>query len=377
MPPEPTNPRDLISGLLTGIPENKPETLRTTNESIRPLDADQKRTRNVMERIQGPNRRPLEQILLQRENRGLKSSTNARWIEALQLADQYFQGQPLAGLAVEDWDAFVAWMRRRYAHSSVYSRAAFIKSTLADLMGIDEIPKTIRRALTVREPPRRPQGRLVSDDDFRRLLTHTGYLERHGYNDRQRLQLMAILWVLRDSGMRASEMLALRVGSIEYSDQAAYLRLPADAPRLKTGPREIAVARCIPAIKAWLEAHPAQGDANAPLFPVMRSRQGRRPMRYAYLQQIIRHLGDATGINRNGKRDKPLTCHDFRHTRATEASRANWHPTKMEAYFGWAPGSKMASRYSHLARSDLKDQVLQDAALHGLGRTSQPSYIGR
>lgn len=331
------------------------------------------RAKRYIEQCSGENRDGLLRVLQRRRNKGVADSSNVTWAQCMRRADTWARGRHLADLSADDWVDFVADMRDRYAASTVYTIAGFVKASLADLMGVDEAPKAIRRALSVREPSRRPQGRLIRDEEFTALLTTAASVELHGYNDLQRLEIVSLLHVLRDSGFRARELLALRNGSVQLSgEHAAYLKLPEDAPRLKTGPREIAVAKCVPALKAWMAAHPAAGAPRAPLFPRVRCHDGLARMHYNYLRQLVHDLADISGVNAATDRDKPLSCHDFRHTRATEAARANWHPTKMEAYFGWSPGSKMAARYSHLARSDLRDQVLQDAGLLATGEPREP-----
>lgn len=309
------------------------------------------------------NRTDLQRILQLRQNKGLKPGTNATWAEALRRADTWAAGRRLADLSPADWTQFIAALRTKYAASTVYAMVGMVKATLPDLLGCDETPKAYRRALSIIEPARRPKGCIITDEQMKALLEEASQLSLHGFHDIQRVEVMALLHTLRDSGFRAHELLSLRNGSVEFTDDtAAYLCLPQDAQGLKTGPRDIAVARCVPTLKAWMSVHPACGDPTAPLFPGVRSRTGRNPMNYNWLAtSLMPHLGRAAGINAARADGEPLTCHDFRHTRATEAAKANWHPTKMEAYFGWAPGSKMAARYSHLARSDLKDQVLRDA----------------
>lgn len=331
------------------------------------IEANRKRADRCIQACSEANRSDLERILQQRRNHLTKETSNATWAQSLRRADAYANGRRLADLSVDDWSDFLRVMHETYAPATVYTMVAFVKATLAALMGLDEAPKRIRKVLCVREPSRRPEGRVITQDQFQALLEAAAGLERHGYHDLQRLELVTILHVLRDSGFRANELLSLRLGSVELSGQAAYLRLPSNAPLLKTGPREIAVAQCLPAIKAWMAAHPAAGNDQAPLFPKMRSRTGQETMTYQYLHVILGVLGDASGINASGDRGKRLSSHDFRHTRATEAAKNNWHPTKMEAYFGWSPGSKMAARYAHLARSDLRDQVLADAGISDLG----------
>lgn len=314
------------------------------------------------------NRDDLLRVLTRRRNRGARGSTNVTWAQAVHRADAWAAGRRLRDLTGDEWSAMLAALRDQYRPSTLYTMAGYLKATLTDLLDLDEAPKRLRRALTIREESRRPKGCLITDDQMTALLETASTYTAHGWNDLQRLQLVTMLRVLRDSGFRAHEALALRNGSVMFSGaHAAYLRLPDDAASLKTGPREIAVVSCVPSLKAWMAIHPAAGDTQAPLFPGVRSRQGSAPMAYNQLSATMRRLGAVSGINSQRAADEPLTCHDFRHTRATEAARNNWHPTKMEAYFGWSPGSRMAAWYSHLARSDLRDQVLRDAGLLATG----------
>jgi hypothetical protein len=78
-------------------------------------------------------------------------------------------------------------------------------------------------------------------------------------------------------------------------------------------------------------------------------------------------LGKASGVITGRDRSVNLCPHDFRHTRATEAARDNWNEEKMRCYFGWKPGSRMPSLYTHLALGDLREQVRRDAGLDDHG----------
>ena len=122
----------------------------------------------------------------------------------------------------------------------------------------------------------------------------------------------------------------------------------------KTGLRQVTFIRGLPYLRDWLRMHPHAGRPEAPLWAVIRGSEV-RGLSYRSLQSVFAKAARAAGL--------PLSAHDLRHGRATEASQANWAEAKMRQFFGWRPGSKMPSRYVHIAGLDTRNQVLIDAGV--------------
>jgi integrase len=170
----------------------------------------------------------------------------------------------------------------------------------------------------------------------------------------------ALLWVLWDSGFRISEALSLRVGSVTLDGQdGAHLELPRGAPHLKTGPRTIYVSESVPALRVWLEHHPVRDDPTAPLFP-----SNHEPAAALEPTTVNKILAD---YSKGAKLERIITCHLFRHTRATRAAKAGWNEPKLNAYFGWAPGSRESATYVHLAAVDVEAEIRAAARIDPVG----------
>jgi hypothetical protein len=77
------------------------------------------------------------------------------------------------------------------------------------------------------------------------------------------------------------------------------------------------------------------------------------------IRKILHGLARHANLFQGSK--KLLSCHDFRHSRATR--RADWGEAKLRLYHGWSRMSDMPSRYVRTHIDDLRTQVLQDAGI--------------
>lgn len=221
-----------------------------------------------------------------------------------------------------------------------------------------ECPKAIKRALHRQPVPMVKHVTPISEADFQKLLRA---VERQDVNEApwREARRRALLWLFWDSGMRISEILGLRIWSVQHDEKGgARITIPDDAPDLKTGPRSIYVVESAGPLKVWLALHPQRGDPNGLLFA--RDKNQREPMWPATIDRLLHALCQRAGVRR-------VHPHLFRHTRATRAAEAGWNEAQMRAYFGWEPGSRMASHYVHLAQAHMEERVRKDAQLDPLG----------
>jgi hypothetical protein len=79
---------------------------------------------------------------------------------------------------------------------------------------------------------------------------------------------------------------------------------------------------------------------------------------------MLRALAKRAGL-------RHINPHLFRHSRATRAAESGWNESVMRTYFGWQPGSRMASHYVHLAQGQIEERVRKDAHLDPLGARLQ------
>jgi integrase len=249
---------------------------------------------------------------------------------------------------------------RTRSDASVYHYAIMIKAFL-NWCYDDALPKHLKRALQRKAPPK-AERRPITRDEFDRLLEATKQLQPR----KLRVKAAALLWVLWDSGMRISEILSLRRESVIHEKSGgASLVMPADAQRLKTGPRTVFVLDCVPHLDAWMRDMPGKSP-KTPLFP---SRiNPRRAMIAATATTLLNRITKRAGI-------RHVHAHLFRHTRATRAAEAGWNEFEMNAYFGWRPGSAMAAHYVHMNRLHLHDRVRREVAANrgSLATSTAPS----
>lgn len=327
-------------------------------------------TAHVLERLSGSNRALAEAFLRQRRVEGLTQEALYHYALALDKWNTHAQGGSLADASAPEILGFFHELRASgLADQTVYVHSSLIRALLKWILRCKALPQDYDRASYVRPPKKKSEARVLTDAEFHAMLDATG--DRVGiYTTYPYVEFeQAMLWTLWDTGFRAQELLSLRIGSVSLDGDGARLDLPPQNRtrfRLKTGPRSIYVVECVPALRAWLGVHPADGDPTAPLFCSSRDRSGMTPIHYNSLHAVVRRASDKAGLNLD-RATKTVSPHDFRHTRATRAARAGWVEAKLRAYFGWSPGSNMPSVYVHLAMDDLREQVRRDAGVDDLG----------
>lgn len=225
-----------------------------------------------------------------------------------------------------------------------------------------ECPKAIKRALHRQPVPMVKHVTPISAADFQKMLAAVE-LSAMKESPAREARRRAFLWLLWDSGMRISEILGLRIWSFQPDDKGgARITIPDDAPDLKTGPRSIYVVESAGPLRVWLALHPQRTNSNAHIFP--RDKNKAEPMWPAVVDRMLHGICERAGVRR-------VHPHLFRHTRATRSAEAGWNEAQMRAYFGWEPGSRMASHYVHLAQAHMEERVRKDAQLDPLGARIQ------
>jgi len=209
------------------------------------------------------------------------------------------------------------------------------------LLGKDEeYPENVRWIRTTVRNNQLPRDSLLSEEDIEKLL-------RACDNPRDR----AIILVLAESGMRAGELLSLKIGHVRFDQYGAIVTVKG-----KTGDRAVRLIASAPALSLWLENHPRRNDPQAPLWVNIGTKLKGTAMTYNGLQSLTWWLGKRANI---GKRVHP---HAFRHTAATRLARLLTE-AEMKQYLGWVQSSKMAGIYVHLASRDVDKTLLR---IHGL-----------
>lgn len=159
----------------------------------------------------------------------------------------------------------------------------------------------------------------------------------------------AIIMTLWSTGARASELLGLKIGSVEFDDNGAKIRLSG-----KTGDRVCRVIEPVPYLKDWIKNHPLKDDINAPLWTDISYGSRNQPLNYYGLQQMIKKIARKCRIQ------KPAHPHAWRSSRATYLAKF-LTTSQLKAFFGWRQ-TAMCDVYISMHSKDV-DEAIQ--RIHG------------
>lgn len=160
----------------------------------------------------------------------------------------------------------------------------------------------------------------------------------------------ALLFVLYESGCRASELLALKIKDNEFDPSGAVVRLGRVKGKAKTGERRIRVFESVPDLQLHLSMHPNRQDPDAPLWPSGMHKD--RPLNRRTLLGLVKGYAKKAGIN------KKVFPQIFRHSRATHLATV-LKEAQMREFFGWSKDSDMPSIYVHLSGRDVDETLFE------------------
>jgi len=205
---------------------------------------------------------------------------------------------------------------------------------LANGYDLEDRPKEIRWLSTnIKRKDKKMPKNLLTDEDLQKMMKT------------QNVRNRAILLTLYESGMRNSELCALKKSDVEFFPDGARINVPEG---LKTGPRRLLVIDAEPLLAAWLSAHPLKG-ADAPLFTVQHGTKIKPLNKFAVIK-VIKEAAKAA------KLDKRIYPHLFRHSAASKMAKF-LTDSQLKNYFGWTQDSSMAATYIHISGKDVDDAV--------------------
>ena len=178
-------------------------------------------------------------------------------------------------------------------------------------------------------------------------------------NDRDR----AMYKVLYEAGIRAGELMKLRVGDVNFVNSGVKLNI-----RGKTGNRKLLVVESERYLRNWLSKHPFENRRNAPLWVkvdgnnIEEETPGEMAVKYGYMRINLKRKAAKAGVRvemkENGRKSSEVYPHLFRHTRATHLA-TELTEAAMKEYFGWTQGSDMPQTYIHLSGRDIDNEIKQ------------------
>jgi integrase/recombinase XerD len=157
----------------------------------------------------------------------------------------------------------------------------------------------------------------------------------------------AWVWTLFNSGCRPGEIYQLRVGDVVPHEEG-YIELHVQREKGSAPEPAPVYEDAVPALLAWLNAHPSKDDPSAPLWVEL---GGSSPARAATYRAMYKALESAA---RRAKIDKPTTPYALRRSRLTMLAKDPAISTSiLERVAGWVPGSRVAQHYVHLSGKDV------------------------
>ncbi|MEM2762555.1 MAG: tyrosine-type recombinase/integrase, partial [Candidatus Bathyarchaeia archaeon] len=175
-------------------------------------------------------------------------------------------------------------------------------------------------------------------------------------NERDR----ALISVLFEAALRPSELLTMRVGSVEFKDKYCLISVCG-----KTGVKRIPLVASHRPLLDWLMKHPRRHDPDAPLWISLSNNSKSESMSYYYFRKLVKEMAEKAGLRRD------VWPYLFRHSCLTALAKVLTE-SKLELYAGWVHGSRMARRYVHFSARDLEDAVLE---IHGLREAKRSDGI--
>jgi len=170
----------------------------------------------------------------------------------------------------------------------------------------------------------------------------------------------ALIAVLFETGMRAGELLGMKVSEIEELDGYAQTVISG-----KTGSRESVFVKSWPFLQDWLnwlkDNEEIISDKAKPFiwisFPKVGIKRrhflkGGKVINSDTINAMLKYTAKKAGIN------KRVWTHGFRHSSATDFAKQGYNETEMRLKFGWTEKSDIPSNYTHYKFNDLKNKML-------------------
>ncbi len=194
----------------------------------------------------------------------------------------------------------------------------------------------------------------------------------------------AFIKFLHETGVRAGEMLNLRIKDIEIKKNIGIAYVDG-----KTGRRTVHFTKSMSYVVQWLGIHPMRENLNSFVWLGERSNNLYQPLRHRGSQKLIDRCFERAGYIKkeyleanleSGKivkklvkteRKKKSNMHWFRHSRASLLA-PHLPESLLCRYMGWTLGSKQVRNYVHLCPQQLEDAYLK---MHGLAEDKKKENL--
>jgi integrase/recombinase XerD len=211
-----------------------------------------------------------------------------------------------------------------------------------------DIAKSIKRKFNI---PRLQPSELITEDEILKMISISDSVRDK-----------ALIAVLAEAGCRIGELTATKVKDVRFNGRGVALTFTETKGNI--GSRTVILVFATSYLATYLEHHHSRnspGFQNSFLFITDKVHQytvGKRT-EYAYkaldpdtIRLLLKDVAERAGIK------KRVYPHLFRHCRATQLAQKFTEP-KLRGYMGWAPGSSMPSRYTHLSAQDMENAIYE------------------
>ncbi len=166
----------------------------------------------------------------------------------------------------------------------------------------------------------------------------------------------AFLKFLHETGLRAGEMLNLRVGHIVLKKNIGVAHVDG-----KTGKRTVHFTKSMPYLVQWLNLHPFRENPESDLWLGESTNKMHQPLVYRGAIALVKRCFKRANVK------KKYNLHWFRHSRASLLA-PHLPESLLCKFMGWRLGSKQVRTYLHLCPQQLEDAFLK---INGLSKVEE------
>lgn len=244
--------------------------------------------------------------------------------------------------------AFALIERQKMSAESKRQIRVVVKSFYKHFYGNDEYtPPVVGKWLTttIKESEMLLPSDMVSFEECVKLI--------EACKNRRDKAIISLLW---ERGLRASELLGMQVCDVNLRERPPYIMVRLS----KTKPRRIPITFSAGYIAEYMleEAVKVQPyDGSLWLQQNDKTHRGfirRSTLLYAALNVMLKGIGQRAGIRKRGN----LHAHLFRHSAATRMA-SEMSESVLREIMGWSKRSNMTARYTHLSGKTVDKEVLK------------------
>jgi integrase/recombinase XerD len=271
--------------------------------------------------------------------RDLNPRTILRWLDCLDIFLTRLGKKNVETATREDIESVVASINTLgYKEETKAKIKTIIKAFYKHFFGEDTYyPKQVAWIRTSIKQSRRilPED-MLTDKEVVKLLQISG-------NERDK----AIIALLYDSGIRAGELLNMKVKDVYLAEEPTHILVNG-----KTGPRKIPILYSVPYLGSYLNSVSSKLKPSDYMWQNMAQSHIKGRLTNGGIAIMLRRL------EKEGAFSKHIYPHLFRHSRATHYAN-KLTEQQLKEYFGWTGGSRMVATYVHLSGRNIDNAILE------------------